>query len=87
MSKSTTPNDKDNVSKRKQVMQIVVIGILVILGLLTVPYIFSALYHEGTRQTMTIMDDVVDTPAGHYSYYTFRIPTGASDRLVHLTLE
>ena len=34
------------------------------------------------KTTTTIIDDVIDTPANNYTYYTFSVPAGASSAKV-----
>jgi hypothetical protein len=37
--------------------------------------------------TTTIVDEVIDTPANYYTYYTFSVPAGASSARVTGTYE
>jgi hypothetical protein len=55
---------------------------------LLIAYLASApKFETRNKMTTTIVDEVIDTPANYYTYYTFSVPAGASSARVTGTYE
>jgi hypothetical protein len=84
MGESPPSEDKDNTSKKKKhTQEIIIICILILIVFLLVVYVVPmSEYETKQKTTINIVEVVIDTPAGYYPYYTFRIPAGVSNARV-----
>ncbi len=80
-------DDKENPSsnrkeqKKKRMQDVIIVSILALVVFLLVAYLASLPEFE-TKHKMTIVDDIIDTPANYYIYYTFSVPAGESNARV-----
>jgi hypothetical protein len=80
---SSNDKKKEQQKKRTQDVIIIIICILALVAFLLIAYLASSPEFETrNKMTTTIVDDIIDTPANYYTYYTFSVPAGASNARV-----
>ena len=81
---NASPNDKKKEQKKKRMQNVIIIVcILALVAFLLIAYLASTPEFEiRNKMTTTIVDDIIDTPANYYTYYTFSVPAGASSARV-----
>jgi hypothetical protein len=86
--KENASNDKKKEQKKKRMQDVIIICVLALVAFLFIAYLASSPEFETRNKiTTTIVDDIIDTPANYYIYYTFSVPAGASSARVTGTYE